>query len=186
MKVTQVLITEHHLILKVLNLLKKSREDLENGRVIPRVFYEKAMTFCSEFADQFHHFKEEFLLFGLLSYKKKGTLDSVMGTLRYQHETCRQSIAGIRQALDGYEEKDEMATTLLLESLAVYVSLLRRHIYLEDQIFFPMAEKALSDDEKKSLAEQFENEEKRNNAKGSVFDRNLIIVDELAMIMKSR
>jgi len=186
MIVTQILTTEHQLILKVLNLLKKSREELENGRMISGLFYEKAMNFCSEFADQFHHFKEEFLLFGLLSYKKKGALDSVMGTLRYQHESCRHCIAKIRQALNKYEENDEMAITLLLESLAVYVSLLRRHIYLEDQIFFPMAEKALSIDEKKSLAEQFANEENRNDLKGSVFERNQIIADELVQMMKFR
>ncbi|MCP3875130.1 MAG: hypothetical protein GY699_18500 [Desulfobacteraceae bacterium] len=186
MKVTQTLTNEHYLILKVLQLLNQSRKELESGKIIPGIFFEKAMAFCSDFADQFHHFKEEFLLFGLLSYKKEGELDSAMGTLRYQHERCKHCISQIKKALDGYNNKKEMSVTFLLESLAVYVSLLRRHIYLEDQIFFPMAEKALSTAEKKSLQEQFADEENRLGSKESIFERNQILADELAMIMNSR
>jgi serine/threonine protein phosphatase PrpC len=63
---------------------------------VPALFFEKAVTFCEQFADQFHHFKEEFLLFGMLSYKKQGELDTAMGVLRYQHDRCKQSIARIK------------------------------------------------------------------------------------------
>ena len=186
MKVTQTLTDEHLLILKVLHMLNQSRKQLENGKFIPGEFYEKAMIFCSDFADQFHHFKEEFLLFGLLSYKKQGELDSAMGTLRYQHERCKHCIGQIKKALKGYENKEEMSITFLLESLSIYVSLLRRHIYLEDQIFFPMAEKALSQEEKESLAEQFSDEELRLGTRETIFARNQIIVEDLERIMRSR
>ncbi len=186
MKVTQTLTDEHLLILKVLHMLDQSRKQLENGKLIPGEFYEKAMIFCSDFADQFHHFKEEFLLFGLLSYKKQGELDSAMGTLRYQHERCKHCIGQIKKALKGYDNKEEMSITFLLESLSIYVSLLRRHIYLEDQIFFPMAEKTLSKEEKDSLIKQFTDEEIRLGTRDFIFARNQSIVNELSQIISPR
>lgn len=183
MKATQILINEHKLILKVLYLLSHSRKELENGRHIPGLFFKKAMVFCSDFANKFHHFKEEFLLFGLLSYKNQGQLDTAMGTLRYQHERCTQCITGINQALEGYEEKDELAITLLLENLAVYVSLLSRHINDEDTTFFPLADKSLSEDENNSLLRQFEKEELRVSKEEPIFEKSQKIVDELKFLL---
>ncbi len=72
MHVTRVLIQEHVLIKQVLHLMDRSRQALEAGDPVPGLFFEKAVTFCEQFADQFHHFKEEFLLFGMLSYKNRG------------------------------------------------------------------------------------------------------------------
>ena len=186
MKVTQILTDEHHLMLKVIHLLNQSRKQLEHGKLIPSEFYEKAMIFDFDFTDQFHHFKEEFLLFGLLSYKKQGALDSAMGTLRYQHERCKNCINHMKKALKGYKNKEEMSVTFLLESLSIYVSLLGRHIHLEERIFFPMAEKALSQEEKDSLIKQFSDEENRLGTREIIFARNQIIVDDLERIMRSR
>lgn len=186
MNLTQILTKEHQLILSVLTLLHQSREKLETGRFVSGAFFKSAMIFCSGFADQFHHFKEEFLLFGLLSHKKQGALDSAMGALRYQHDQCRQCIVGINRALEGYEKKDEMATTFLLESLAIYVSLLRRHIFQEDVIFFPMAEKALSSQEKTALHEQFEKEQQRFSTDGSTFEKYREMAKTLHQLMDPR
>lgn len=183
MNITKVLIDEHQLILKVLGLLGKARLCLENGERIPPGFFETAMNFCSGFADQFHHFKEEFLLFGFLSYKKQGGLDSAMGTLRYQHSRCRECIAGILQALPGYEENDGIALSFLLENLAVYGSLLQRHIYEEDVVFFPLAENILTPEEKESLVHQFEEEEERIGGRRVVFEKYQDIAYHLAQLL---
>ena len=56
---------------------------------------------------------------------------------------------------------DDIATTTLLENLASYISLLKRHIHREDHLFFKMAEKVLSEDEDVVLLEHFKNEEQR-------------------------
>jgi hemerythrin-like domain-containing protein len=173
---------EHQLILRVLGLLRRARKRLENGKKVPMAFFEPAMAFCSGFADHFHHFKEEFLLFGLLSHKRQGELDSAMGALRYQHECCRQSIAGIRQALDGYGENEALAPSFLLENLAVYVSLLQRHIHEEDRVFFPLAEKVLEPFEKEGLIRQFEEEEDRQGGRKAVFEKYEALAEDLCRI----
>lgn len=179
MHVTRVLIQEHVLIKQVLQVMDQSRQALESGNSVPGAFFEKAVVFCEEFADRFHHFKEEFLLFGMLSYKKKGDLDTAMGVLRYQHERCKQSIARIRSALPRYEENDEMAVTRVLENLSVYVSLLHRHIGMEDQIFFPMAEKSLSPEEADSLQAQFEEQAQRFGPADTFLATHKALADDL-------
>ncbi|MDT8377957.1 MAG: hemerythrin domain-containing protein, partial [Desulfotignum sp.] len=174
------------LIKQVLDLLDESRQALETGIPVPMVFFEKAGIFCSEFADRFHHFKEEFLLFGLLSYKKQGELDTAMGVLRYQHDRCKQSVVRIKTALPRYEENDEMAVTRILENLSVYVSLLHRHIGMEDRIFFPMAEKALSSEEADSLSHQFEHQAQRFGPPAVFHDKHQALAAELKTLLIKR
>lgn len=41
-----------------------------------------AVKFLHNFADKFHHFKEEYLMFGLLAEKKGGRFDGPIGALR--------------------------------------------------------------------------------------------------------
>lgn len=183
MHVTRVLIQEHVLIKQVLHLMDRSRQALEAGDPVPGLFFEKAVTFCEQFADQFHHFKEEFLLFGMLSYKKQGELDTAMGMLRYQHERCRQSIARIKTALSRYKENDEMAVTRVLENLSVYVSLLHRHIGMEDRIFFPMAELSLSREEADSLEAQFAQQAQRFGSAETVFATHQTMARDLDILL---
>ena len=161
MKAIQILSREHILIHQMLAQMINAREKLERHQFPPELFFEKAVQFSKNFADGFHHFKEEFLLFGLLAYKKNGALDTDIGALRYQHERCRYFIQEIEKALKGYSQKDEIATTILLENLAAYIALLTRHIYIEDHVFFPIIEPALSKQEAESMLDQFYNEEKR-------------------------
>ncbi len=185
MHATRILTKEHVLIKQVLDLLDESRQALETGIPVPMIFFEKAGIFCSEFADRFHHFKEEFLLFGLLSYKKQGELDTAMGALRYQHDRCRQCMAQITRALERYEKNDEMAVTLVLEHLSVYVSLLHRHIHTEDHLFFPMAEKSLSTEENDSLTGQFAEQARRFDKSGRFLEKHQALADELSDITGS-
>lgn len=184
MNPTQILTDEHQLIINVLDLLEKARARLEAGEQVPSGFFETTMEFCSGFADRFHHFKEEFLLFGLLSYKKQGALDLAMGALRYQHGRCREGIAGISQALGGYKEKDGMSISFLLENLSVYVSLLKRHIHEEDTLFFPLAEKLLLSDEKLSLLHQFEAEDEQAGGRDAVFEKYRDMAKTLSGLLK--
>lgn len=161
MKVIDILTHEHALILQAIACLSSARDMLERGERPPKDFFVLAMDFLKSFADEFHHFKEEYLMFVLLAEKKDGQLDIDIGALRFQHEKGRKYIKNIEDALEEYTGNNEIATTLLLENLASYVSLLRRHIFLEDQVFFKLAEKALTEAEDNALMAQFDQEEQR-------------------------
>ncbi len=133
----------------------------------PKEFFEKAVSFFRNYADKYHHYKEEFLMFGFLAQKKEGQLDLEIGSLRHQHETGRRFLTRLEKSIKGYAKKNEIAITSLLENMASFISILSRHIYREDNLFFPMVEKELSTDQKATLLEQFKLEEealkKRNS-----------------------
>jgi hemerythrin-like domain-containing protein len=151
---------------------------------IGSILFEKALVFLREFADQFHHFKEEYLMFGLLALKKDGAFDGPIGSLRFQHERCRSCIDGISNSFDGYADRDDIATTRLLENLAAYISLLRRHIFEEDHIFFKMAEEEFSKEEEDILAVQFKKEDQKMGAQ-TFYEQNRILLDEMEALLNS-
>ena len=183
MKATEILANEHRLILKALDTFTLAKKRLENGEYPEGVFFKKAVEFSKTFSDKFHHFKEEFLLFGLLAQKKDGALDLEMGALRYQHERNRFFLKNIEQSIDGYDLHNEIATTTILENLASYSSILRRHIYKEDHIFFKLADQELNQEEQESLLEQFEFEDKKAGGQ-RIYEHNRGLVLEMQRIIQ--
>src|SRR4030042_615166 len=89
MEPTEVLSKEHHNILQVLEIFDKAKEELEKGNRPDHALFEKGLTFFRLFADRFHHFKEEYLMFGILAQKQEGAFDLEIGALRFQHDRCR-------------------------------------------------------------------------------------------------
>ncbi len=170
MNITQTLEDEHVLILKGLGFLKIAREKIERNEHPPELFFQKAVPFFRNYADKYHHYKEEFLMFGFLAHKKEGHLDLEIGSLRHQHETGRENLTRLEKSINGYAMKNEIAITSLLASLTSFISVLSRHIYREDYLFFPMVEQELSTDEKKHLLKQFEIEEEKLNSRIPIED----------------
>jgi hemerythrin-like domain-containing protein len=161
MQAVKILAEEHEVILEMIDNLAAARDMLEKRNRPPKEFFEKAIVFARDFTDRFHHFKEEYLMFGLLAQKKEGAYDTEIGALRYEHESGRKFINHIEAALRGYAKDDEIATAQLLENLAAYVSILKRHIYSEDHVFFKMAEQEFSEIEDNMLMEQFQHDGQR-------------------------
>lgn len=161
MKATKILKAEHLLILEALDSFVAARSRLESREFIVTNYFEKVIEFSKNFSDKFHHFKEEFLLFGLLAQKKNGDLDLEMGALRYQHERNRFFLKNIEQSLEGYDLNNEIVATTLLENLTSYISILRRHIHIEDHLLFNLADQALNEEENRSLLKQFEIEDQK-------------------------
>jgi hemerythrin-like domain-containing protein len=161
MKPTEILVKEHSLILQAVECLTQAKEKLEAYEQLPQKFFEMAVEFTQNFADKYHHFKEEFLMFGLLAQKKDGAFDGPISALRFEHERCRYFTDKIGKSIEDCIRGDQIATATLLENLAAYVSILKRHIYSEDHILFPMVEEELSQAEKKALQLQFLKEEKK-------------------------
>ncbi len=183
MKSTEILIIEHKLILKALSHLFAAKERMEKDERPPAEFFRMAIGFFQNFADAYHHFKEEYLMFGLLARKKKGELDRKIGMLRYEHDRCRNYIAEMENSLAGYDDNDEIATVTLLENLSPYISLLKRHIHKEDKFFFRMVDNELSEAEDQLLVERFNHEVEK--MQGTDFmGKNVELVREMAEIVR--
>ncbi|MBT3178022.1 MAG: hypothetical protein HOG03_17830 [Desulfobacula sp.] len=182
MKPLAKLTKEHGNILEGLDYLSRAKDALEKNRCPQKKFFESAVLFFREYADKFHHYKEEYLLFSILARNKEGEIDLEMGSLRYQHELNRECIAKIEKSLNGYEMGSEIAITTLLFNLAAFISILRRHIYREDQLFFPMVEAELSENEKQTLQNQFDQEEAAVDRE-SIIHRNQKRLQEMAALI---
>lgn len=155
----RVLKNEHQLILQQLDNLELAKLRLEKGREVPGHFFRQAVGFARAFADKFHHYKEEFVVFGLLATKEKSRLDTQLGALRFQHDQCRNAISEMETILKVYDSTDEICVSSLLLHLSAYISVLRRHIFLEDHSFFPIIEDLLTDEEDNGLMVIFAEEE---------------------------
>ncbi len=178
MNLTQSLIGEHQMILEGLDLMRTARDRIEKDDNPPKLFFQNAILFFRNYADKYHHYKEEFLMFGFLAQKKQGLLDLEIGSLRHQHEIGRQFLTTLERSMNGYEMKNEIAVTSLLENLASFISVLTRHIFREDHLFFSMVEKELSPREKETLFEQFKLEEEALNERNPI-EKNLELLNEM-------
>jgi hemerythrin-like domain-containing protein len=156
MKPMETLRNEHGLIRQYLDQLELARKRMDSGKRPPREFFELGLRFAREFADEYHHIKEEHILFVQLAQKHGGEMDGQTESLRHQHETGRDQIAAIGAALDGYEAGNPVKTDQIKEALAAYIPMLRDHIHTEDHLFFPLAEKALSPEEHAQLQVEFD------------------------------
>ncbi len=168
MKPLETLKNEHGLIRQFLDILEGGLKKMREGERPPREFFEKAVHFAQKFADEYHHLKEEHIMFVRLAQKQGGEYDGQVESLRHQHETGRDHIAAIGAALDGYEDGNPIKTDVISQSLTDYIPMLRDHIHTEDHVFFPMAYELLTEDEQDQLQVEFDRA--RLKAGGETFE----------------
>ena len=181
MNAIETLSNEHGLMRQFLDNLALAAERIEAEQYPPREFFDKGVEFARMFADKFHHFKEEHVMFVRLAQKHKGEIDGRIETLRYQHERSRDLVKAIAGALDGYAAGNEMKIAELLENLSAYVSLLRRHIHIEDHIFYPMARNELTGEEMAEVQAEIEKELERRGA--DTFEVSHKLVTDMGSIL---
>jgi hemerythrin-like domain-containing protein len=151
-----VLVAEHTLIRRFLYSLSFALAKLERGESLTREYVEQVVVFARNFVDKHHHFKEEYQMFRMVAQKHEGELDAQLEALRNQHEHGRKYITDISTALEGHLAGEDDKTTIIVESLAAYLSMLRQHINREDHIFYPMARKVLTEEEMGTMWKSFE------------------------------
>lgn len=181
MDVLDILSNEHGLIRRYLEEVSLAAEKMESGAQPPREFFDKAIEFARAFADRYHHFKEEYLMFVRMAQKRKGEIDAQLEALRQQHERGRNLVAAMAERLDGYAKGDPIAAAELLENLAGYASLLKHHIHTEDHVFYPMARRELDAEDMARLLEEFENDRARTGER--TFENSHKLVVDMGSIL---
>jgi hemerythrin-like domain-containing protein len=177
----ETLTNEHGLIRQYLDNLTLAAGSIEDGKRPSSEFFDKAVEFSRNFADTFHHFKEEHVLFVRLAQKHVGEIDAQLEALRYQHERGRVLVTGIANAIEGYAAENPNATVNLLQNIGAYVSLLRLHIHTEDHLFFPMARKSLDAGEMRELETEFLKIQGKHG--GDTFERSHKLVVDMGSIL---
>lgn len=182
MKATEILIEEHVLIRQMLSHLSQARKMIETDQHPPKELFEKAVLFSRNFTDKYHHYKEEYLMFGLLADKKEGVFEKQLAALKYEHERGCQFIETLSHSISEYAKGDNFATTTLLENIASYTSILKKHIFVENHIFFPLVEKELSNQESQDLVIQFQEESQRMGGSNFVSECRTLVLEIGTMV----
>lgn len=113
----------------------------ENNPAEYEKFVTEILNFFSTYADEFHHMKEEEILFPALAAKNDVVGQEMVKELMEQHDDFRDLARNIRNLV---EAEDYPAVHRQLEE---YAEKLYDHIGLEDDEVFPMADGIFNDDE---------------------------------------
>jgi len=160
---SRILAKEHENILKIAGALNKECDLVEKGKEIDKEFFSKVIDFIRDYADKFHHAKEEDILFKEFIKKVESNNSCVhcnpVEQMLVEHNEGRNFVKGMKE---GLEKNDK---NVLIENARGYVNLIREHIFKEDNILYPMADEAISDEVEKSMLEKFKkiNTEKRKD-----------------------
>ncbi|MFH1391173.1 MAG: hemerythrin domain-containing protein [Candidatus Diapherotrites archaeon] len=153
----EILSKEHENILKVVNALEFEIKQL-NTKDIDIIFFKKVIDFIRNYADKFHHEKEEDILFKEFNKcaEEGGAHCNPVEQMLFEHEEGRKSINLMES---GINEKNK---SKLIEESESYIILIREHIFKEDNILYPMADDLLIDSVKNKMLKKFKETENKN------------------------
>ena len=153
---TEVLMSEHRGIERMLTALEREIPRLEAGDATPLPVFVQGVDFLRGFADRCHHHKEEQHLFPTLAAKGVPVEGGPIGVMLQEHDQGRAYIRAMGAAIERYQAGEQAALKDLAAAARGYTQLLRQHIWKEDNVLFPIANQALSADEQQTLSETFE------------------------------
>jgi len=141
--VTRVMMDEHQLILRMITLVEKNTALLEQRRFRNWQFYLDAVDFIRNYADRFHHAKEEDVLFVELIKNGMPEKNSPIEAMLMEHDQGRGHVRGMEEAAQKALEGETGQAPAIIEHARGYAELLRGHIDKEDKILYPLAERVL-------------------------------------------
>lgn len=147
---------EHLLIHRVIADMARLADELEHGSDPAAQILDELVHFLDVFVDQCHHAKEERCLFPLLKAKGIPAGGCPIGALEHEHERGRALRAQLAEAVQAHRVQGPSAAgPRLIPALRELVELYPGHIWKEDYMLLPMANKVLSREDQEKLANQF-------------------------------
>jgi len=141
--VTQVMSDEHQLILRMIALVETNTARMEQGKFRNWQFFLDAVDFIRNYADRFHHAKEEDVLFVALADNGMPEKSSPIEAMHIEHEQGRAFVRALEEAAQRALAGEAGQLPVIAENARGYAALLRGHIDKEDQILYPLAERIL-------------------------------------------
>lgn len=156
MKPIGMLMREHRLIEKMVDLLQDELVNLEEDPEIDLDFFDVDADFFRIYADQTHHGKEEDILFEEL-LKKKISPDhrTMIGTLIREHEHARQVINSLVEGKEAYQRGDTGVLQDVKACIGELLVFYPEHIEKEDKSFFYPCMEYFSDEEMDIMLQKF-------------------------------
>ena len=137
MKCTALLMDDHKIILRCLDVLGQMGVNVANGSPVDSEDLSAILRFLRVFADDYHQTKEESALFPEIMRTAKGEETAVRHML-FEHDQERSLVEALEDALYTKQSPDFVYYADRLTAL------IRNHIYKEDHILFDIVDRSLS------------------------------------------
>lgn len=174
---TQNLEQDHINILRLTDIM----EQMVLGKSTNMEHFETVVHLIRNYADGFHHAKEEKLLFPLLVQKGFSMDQGPVGMMLYEHDLGRNFVQGIADGIAEYRDGDTEALSSIYKNAQGYCDLLRSHISKENNILFRMADKAITEQDQEVLLKDFSRVEESVTSEGKL-QEYLSSIDQLESI----
>jgi hemerythrin-like domain-containing protein len=154
-QITDSLIKEHSLILRMLSSLNHSIDSLEKGEPVDINVFHKSIDFFKNFVEIYHHSKEEDFLFELMHDKINSSDNGLIKMLAKEHQLGRSYMNKFEEAVARLEQGYSSAQADIIENGRKFSLLFAHHIHKENNILYELANQTLSIDDKRYLATEF-------------------------------
>jgi len=146
---TKLLFHEHAVITEAIDIALHASSLIDGDARNYETTVRNLIQFFRQYADQYHHHKEEIILFPEM--EKKNTLlgDGILREMFDQHTEFRDMIHSIESFLDAGEFKDAQ------QQLEAYCRALLDHIAIENDEVFQIAETIFDDKEMEQIYFRF-------------------------------
>ncbi|MCL4459421.1 MAG: hemerythrin domain-containing protein [Chloroflexi bacterium] len=178
MSATEVLKEEHRVIERMLRILESTAAKLEMDEEVPPERLMKSLDFIRTFADKCHHGKEEDTLFPALEKHGLPREGGPIGVMLLEHDEGRRFVRSLAEGVERYARGDKTARGAIIDNARGYAKLLNAHIYKEDNVLYPMADRMLSAEEVRELLEKYEEIERERIGEGKHHEY-LHLIEEL-------
>jgi Uncharacterized conserved protein len=157
-----ILINEHKNIKRVLAAVKKNCEQMAYGKDVDVELYRGVIDFVRNYADKYHHRKEEQRLFNIMGEKDEMIKNGPITGMLLEHDMGRMYIRNLERFLNEYERGERQKKAHIIASALSYVLLLEGHIDKEDNAMYMAARRIIDRDTMDRLEIEYndiENEE---------------------------
>jgi hemerythrin-like domain-containing protein len=162
--ITRALVDEHRLILRMITLLERNAPRTAAGTYSNWQFYLDGVDFIRNFADRFHHAKEEDVLFEALVTNGMPRANSPIAAMLMEHDQGRAYVRAMETAAQEALAGKAGQESVIAENALAYAELLRGHIGKEDEILYPLAERVIPDTMRDGIIEGYAAAEARTPA----------------------
>ena len=156
-------------------LLERNAPRTADGTYSNWQFYLDGVDFIRNYADRFHHAKEEDVLFEALVKNGMPRENSPIAAMLMEHDQGRSFVKAMetaaREALDGQTGREQT----IADNALAYAALLREHIAKEDDILYPLAERVMPETMRDEIIAGYAAAEARTAADFSAYYEAVVV-----------
>lgn len=146
---------EHKSIELILCILTKIADDIKSNKVFYTTDVEKIVNFLFIYVDKYHRTKEEKAFFPALLSAKIQLENDPISLMINEHTISKGYLKEIKCCIENCKIGSTFSCGRIADCMKNYVALIQHHIQKEETDYFPMANKALSEEAQNEISEQF-------------------------------